>query len=162
MAHVLMAFEPSAGRREVEVTEQRRGKEFAEMVGRLAEEVYYSEAERIRLVLDNLSTHTAAAFYGTFPPERARRLARRIEFVYNTPVHGGARLVAEHGRDRALGAGAPVPQASVGRHRGVAPRGGGVGSGAQPAGGERGLALLFAGRRGTPTRKKSRASLWNG
>jgi hypothetical protein len=48
MAHVLMAFEPLAGRREVEVTEQRRGKEFAEMVGRLAEEVYYSEAERIR------------------------------------------------------------------------------------------------------------------
>ncbi len=86
MAHVLMAFEPLAGQREVEVTERRRGKEFAEMVGRLAEEVY-PEAERIRLVCDNLSTHTAAAFYGTFPPERARRLARRVEFVY-TPVHG--------------------------------------------------------------------------
>ncbi len=57
------------------------------MVGRLAEEVY-PEAERIRLVCDNLSTHTAAAFYGTFPPERARRrLARRVEFVH-TPVHG--------------------------------------------------------------------------
>ena len=56
------------------------------MVGRLAEEVY-PEAQRIRLVCDNLSTHSAAAFYGTFPPEEARRLARRVEFVH-TPVHG--------------------------------------------------------------------------
>ena len=86
MAHVLMAFEPLAGRREVEVTERRRGKEFAEMVCRLAEEAY-PHAERIRLVCDNLSTHTAAAFYGAFPPEVARRLARRVEFVH-TPVHG--------------------------------------------------------------------------
>ena len=38
---------------------------------------------QIRLVLDNLSTHTAAAF----DPERAPRLARRVEFIY-TPVHG--------------------------------------------------------------------------
>lgn len=38
-------------------------------------------------LLDNLSRHTAAAFYETFPAEQARRLARRIEFVY-TPVHG--------------------------------------------------------------------------
>ncbi len=86
MAHVLMAFEPLAGRREVEVTERRRGKEFAEMVRRLAEEAY-PHAERIRLVCDNLSTHTAAAFYGAFPPEVARRLARRVEFVH-PPVHG--------------------------------------------------------------------------
>jgi hypothetical protein len=86
MANVLMAFEPLAGRREIEVTERRRGKEFAEMVRRLAEEVY-PEAEKVRLVCDNLSTHTAAAFYDTFPAERARRLARRVQFVY-TPVHG--------------------------------------------------------------------------
>jgi hypothetical protein len=86
MAHVLMAFEPLAGRREIGVTERRRGKEFAEMVGRLAQEAY-PEAEKIRLVCDNLSTHTAAAFYEAYPAERARRLARRVEFVY-TPLHG--------------------------------------------------------------------------
>lgn len=86
MANVLMAFEPLAGWREIEVTQRRRGKEFAEMVGHLAEKVY-PEAEKVRLVCDNLSTHTAAAFYETFPAERARRLARRVEFVY-TPVHG--------------------------------------------------------------------------
>lgn len=39
------------------------------------------------MVLDNLSTHTAAAFYESFPAEQAHRLARRVEFCY-TPVHG--------------------------------------------------------------------------
>ena len=85
-ANVLMAFEPLRGWREVCVTERRRGREFAEAVRRLVEDEY-PEAERIRLVCDNLSTHTAAAFYETFPPEEARRLARKVEFVY-TPVHG--------------------------------------------------------------------------
>jgi transposase len=50
-------------------------------------EVHYPQAQKIRVVLDNLSTHTAAAFYENTPAEQARRLARRIEFVY-TPVHG--------------------------------------------------------------------------
>ncbi len=86
MAHVLMAFEPLTGWRHTTVTERRRNQEFAEEVRRLAEEVYPG-AERIRLVLDNLSTHSAAAFYGTFPPEQARCLAKRVEFIY-TPVHG--------------------------------------------------------------------------
>ena len=66
------------------MTERRRGKEFAEEVRRLAEDLY-PEAACIRLVCDNLSTHTAAASYETFSPEVARRLARRVEFVY-TPV----------------------------------------------------------------------------
>ena len=39
------------------------------------------------MVVDNLSTHSGAAFYEIFPAEVARDLARRIEFVY-TPVHG--------------------------------------------------------------------------
>lgn len=86
MAHVLMAFEPLRGWRRTSVTERRRGREFAEEVRCLAEDLY-PEAEKIRLVCDNLSTHTAAAFYGAFPPEYARRLARRVEFVH-TPVHG--------------------------------------------------------------------------
>src|SRR5215210_1868953 len=85
-AHVLMAFEPLTGWRRASVTERRRNREFAEAVRRLAEEDY-PDAEKIRLVCDNLSTHTAAAFYETFEPERARRLARRVEFCY-TPVHG--------------------------------------------------------------------------
>jgi hypothetical protein len=45
------------------------------------------QAERIRVVLANLSTHTAAAFYESCSAEVAWKLARRIEFCY-TPVHG--------------------------------------------------------------------------
>ena len=86
MVHVSMAFEPLVGWRHVEVTERRRKQEFAEAVRRLAEEVY-PQAERVRLVSDNLSTHSPAAFYETFAPEVAHRLARRVEFCY-TPVHG--------------------------------------------------------------------------
>lgn len=81
-ANVLMAFEPLTGWRRASVTERRRNREFAEEARHLAEEVY-PEAEKIRLVCDNLSTHSASAFYETFPAEQARR----IEFVY-TPVHG--------------------------------------------------------------------------
>lgn len=84
--HVLMAFEPLTSWREARVTERRRKQEFAHSMQRLAEELY-PQAEKIRVVLDNLSTHTAAAFYETFNAERARRLARKIEFIY-TPVHG--------------------------------------------------------------------------
>jgi DDE superfamily endonuclease len=83
---VLMSFEPLGGWRELTVTERRRKKEFAHSMRRLAEE-HYPRAEKIRVVLDNLSTHTAAAFYENFSAEVARKLARRIEFVY-TPVHG--------------------------------------------------------------------------
>lgn len=86
IANAHVAFEPLSGWRRVEVTERRRKHEFAEQVRRLAEEDY-PHAEKIRLVVDNLSTHTAAAFYESFPAEQARLLARRVEFVY-TPVHG--------------------------------------------------------------------------
>jgi DDE superfamily endonuclease len=83
---VLMSFEPLRGWREVVVTERRRKQEFAHSMRRLAEEVY-PQAEKIRVVLDNLSTHTVAAFYESFSAEVARKLARRIEFCH-TPVHG--------------------------------------------------------------------------
>jgi DDE superfamily endonuclease len=46
------------------------------------------------VVLDNLSTHTGAAFYEAFPAEKARSLARKIEFIY-TPVHGSWLNMAE-------------------------------------------------------------------
>ena len=83
---VFMSFEPLSGWRELAVTERRRKREFAHWMRRLAEE-HYPQAEKIRVVLDNLSTHTGAAFYESFPAEVARKLAQRIEFCY-TPVHG--------------------------------------------------------------------------
>ncbi len=50
-------------------------------------DVHFPEAEKIRVVLDNLSTHTPAALYEVFPPADARRMLRQLEFHW-TPVHG--------------------------------------------------------------------------
>jgi hypothetical protein len=52
---------------------------------RLVDE-HYPEAEKVRVVLDNLNTHTPASFYKAFEPEEARRLLRRLEF-HHTPTH---------------------------------------------------------------------------
>lgn len=79
--------------RQAWVRPQRRRLEFAEVVRHLAEEVY-PQAERIRLVCDQLNTHSAAAFYARYPPQQARRLAERVEFIY-TPVHGSWLNVVE-------------------------------------------------------------------
>ena len=92
-ANVLLAVEPLTGRRRLWVRPQRRKIEFAEVVWKLVEEVY-PEAERIRLVCDNLNTHTAAAFYERFDPETARMLTRKVEFIY-TPKQGSWLNVAE-------------------------------------------------------------------
>src|SRR5450631_3471697 len=48
---------------------------------------YFSGADKIVLVQDNLSTHIAASLYAAFPPVEARRLAERFEWHY-TPKHG--------------------------------------------------------------------------
>jgi len=71
--------------RKVKVTEHRTAKDFAECMRELVD-VHYPKADRIRVVLDNLSTHKAGALYQAFPPHEARRLLRRLEFHY-TPKH---------------------------------------------------------------------------
>src|SRR6201993_3362845 len=71
--------------RKVKVTERRAAEDFAICVRDLAE-VHYPEAERIRVVLDNLSTHSLGALYQTFPADEARRVLRRLEFHY-VPKH---------------------------------------------------------------------------
>ncbi len=81
-----MAFEPLKGWREVTVSKHRRKQEFALVMRKLAEEVY-PDADRIRLVCDNLNTHSPAAFYENFSAQEARRMSKKIEFVY-TPTHG--------------------------------------------------------------------------
>jgi len=53
-----------------------------------------SWAKQIRLVLDNLNTHTGASLYATFAPEEARRLLNRLEFHY-TPKHASWLNMAE-------------------------------------------------------------------
>jgi transposase len=71
--------------RKVKVTERRAAEDFAACMRDLTD-VHYPEAERIRVVLDNLSTHSAGALYRTFPADEARRVLRRLEFHY-VPKH---------------------------------------------------------------------------
>jgi transposase len=71
--------------RKVKVTERRAAEDFAECMRELSD-VHFPKAEKIRVVLDNLSTHSPSALYQTFPPSEARRILRRLEFHY-TPRH---------------------------------------------------------------------------
>jgi transposase len=71
--------------RHVKVTEQRTAKDFALCMRDLAD-THYPEAALIRVVLDNLSTHTAGALYEAFPPPEAHRILRRLDF-HHTPTH---------------------------------------------------------------------------
>jgi hypothetical protein len=85
MANLFMVFEPKRGRRHIEVTERRTALDFALQMRRLVEE-HYPEAEKVRVVMDNLNTHTPASLYAAFEPEEARRIVRRLEF-HHTPKH---------------------------------------------------------------------------
>jgi transposase len=71
--------------RKVKLTERRAAKDYAKCMRDLVD-IHYPDAETIRVVQDNLSTHSAGALYQTFPPAEARRILRRIEFHY-TPKH---------------------------------------------------------------------------
>ena len=90
---MFMVFEPLHGKRYVEVREKRKRIEWATVMKRVAD-VFYPEAEKIIVVIDNLNTHTPSAFYETFEPEEARRLAERFEFHF-TPKHGSWLNMAE-------------------------------------------------------------------
>ena len=55
---------------------------------------YYQKAEKIRLVQDNLNTHTPGAFYEFFPADEAFELGNRFEWHY-TPKKGSWLNMAE-------------------------------------------------------------------
>lgn len=77
-----VAFEPCSGQRTVTVTDRRGNAEFAAQLQAL--ELRYREAEQIRLVLDQLSTHSPAALYQHLPAQEARRLTQRFEWIYTS------------------------------------------------------------------------------
>jgi DDE superfamily endonuclease len=92
-ANLFMVSEPLLGRRAVHVTERRTAKDFAEVLRWLVEELH-PDAEKVVLVMDNLNTHKLASLYEAFAPEKARRIAERLE-VHHTPKHGSWLNVAE-------------------------------------------------------------------
>lgn len=84
-ANVFVFLDAHRPWRHAKVTDHRAAGDFAECMRDLVDR-HYTDAERIRVVLDNLSTHTPSALYESFDAEEARRIARRLEFHY-TPKH---------------------------------------------------------------------------
>jgi hypothetical protein len=80
--------------RRAAVRERKTAIDWALEVAVLLEEDY-PDAEKIRLVCDNLNVHSLGALYETFDPERARSLARRLEII-PTPKHGSWLNIAEN------------------------------------------------------------------
>jgi transposase len=71
--------------RRVKLTERRAARDFAQCMRELVD-IDYPQADQVRVVLDNLSTHSPGALYDAFPAPEAHRVLRRLEFHY-TPKH---------------------------------------------------------------------------
>jgi hypothetical protein len=91
--NLFLFVQPHVGWRHVQVTEHRTKLDFAQCMKELVD-VHFPDATVIRVVLDNLNTHTLAALYEAFEPAEARRIARKLEFHY-TPKHGSWLNMAE-------------------------------------------------------------------
>jgi len=92
-ANIFMAMEPLAGKRTVQVTDQRTRIDWARFIKYLLVTAY-PEAAMLVLVMDNLNTHTIASLYEAFDPATALALAARLEIHY-TPKHGSWLNMAE-------------------------------------------------------------------
>ena len=93
VCNLFLFVEPLRGWRKVFVRDRRTKVDWAECLRVILDEIY-PEAIGLRLVQDNLNTHTIGALYEAFAPEEARRLARRLE-IHPTPVHGSWLNMAE-------------------------------------------------------------------
>jgi hypothetical protein len=89
---IFIFVEPLRGWRDIAARERRTGIDWAQETKRMIER--YPEAEKIRLIMDNLNTHTIASFYKAFSAPEARELAKRLEIHY-TPKHGSWLNIAE-------------------------------------------------------------------
>ena len=90
---VFLAFEPHTGFRYVEVRDRRTAVDYALFMQHLLERCY-PHAKAIRLVQDNLNTHTPGAFYEILPAHQAFALAQRFQLHY-TPIKGSWLNMAE-------------------------------------------------------------------
>jgi hypothetical protein len=90
---IFLFTEPLAGWRHVTVSKRRTKIDWANQIRDLLE-VYYPDTPKIRLVMDNLNTHSISSLYEAFSPVVARRLAKRLE-IHHTPKHGSWLNIAE-------------------------------------------------------------------
>jgi hypothetical protein len=92
ICNIFLACDPLAGKRMVSIRERKTKQDWACFLQEIAQQ--WDDAEKITLVMDNLKTHTPGALYETFPPDKAKRLWDKFEFVY-TPKHGSWLNIAE-------------------------------------------------------------------
>lgn len=93
VSNLFMFFAPLENWRHVKVTDQRTSVDWAQCMKDLVD-VHFPEAERIVVVMDNLSTHSPSALYAAFEPSEAKRIWDRLELHY-TPKHGSWLNMAE-------------------------------------------------------------------
>lgn len=91
--NLFMFLQPLAGWRHVKVTAQRTKQDFALCMQELVK-LHFPQAKKIRVVLDQLNTHTPASLYERYPPEKARQLVKKLEF-HHTPKHSSWLNMAE-------------------------------------------------------------------
>ena len=89
---LMMIGEPKRGFREVLITERRTKLDFAQSMKHIVE--LYPQADKIRVVQDNLNTPKMGSLYDAFPPQEARAIASKLEFHF-TPKHGSWLNIAE-------------------------------------------------------------------
>ncbi len=94
VAEIFMEVEPLSGKRHVAITERRTRKDWASQTREMLDE-RYPDAIEVRLVMDNLNTHSIVSLYETFEPKEARRLAERLD----SNSHAQTWKLVEYGGD---------------------------------------------------------------
>ena len=90
---IFIFTEPLQSWRKIFTSERRTKRDWAKLIAEILE-VHYPRAAKVCFVMDNLNTHAISSLYETFPPDRARALAKRMEIHY-TPKHGSWLNIAE-------------------------------------------------------------------
>ena len=91
--NLFVMLAPQLGWRHVEVTDHRTSRDYAEILRELVD-VHFPEAEKIKVIQDNLNTHKGASLYERFPAEEAHRIYKKLDFHY-TPKHASWLNMAE-------------------------------------------------------------------
>jgi hypothetical protein len=91
---IFVMCEPLKGWHHAHARERRTAVDWAHEIDWLLTESRYKNAPKIKIVQDNLNTHTVSSLYKAFPAKKARELAKRLEFHY-TPKHGSWLNIAE-------------------------------------------------------------------
>jgi hypothetical protein len=92
-ANIFVAVDFKGGKRDITVTDRRTKVDFAHYIKHLVDNVF-PEAKKLRIIMDNLNTHTYSSILETFEFKEAIRLISKVRFYY-TPKHASWLNMAE-------------------------------------------------------------------